>query len=330
MTRRATPWRPTPRASNAGRQALVGSALYCGYESLGRAARLLPRPQAYAAARMMMQAVWFGWPAGRAAAIENASVLLPHVDWRGDAASLGRAQFRRYGEYLVDAVRLDELTPQACFAAVDGAVEDWRRLRERYGSRPTLFALMHMGNWDALGGAYTHACGRSQVLVDPLGHPQLDAAVQGPRDRLGMTPAAGAPGLRRVIEALRGGGTAAVLFDRPPAAGDRGVAVRLFGREARVSSTLERIARASDATVVPLAAVRVREGAFRFRALIELDAGIEGAGEQVTQRTIERFEPWLAAHPDQWYQFGRFFGTAEDGALDHRDHGDGDREAGQH
>ena len=94
MTRRAMPSRPTPRASNAGRQALVGSALYCGYESLGRAARLLPRPQAYAAARIMMQAVWFGWPAGRAAAIENASVLLPHVDWRGDAASLARAQFR--------------------------------------------------------------------------------------------------------------------------------------------------------------------------------------------------------------------------------------------
>ncbi len=206
MTRRATPSKPSPRASNARRQALVGSALYVGYESLGRAARLLPRPSAYAAARIMMQAVWLGWPAGRAAAIENASVLLPHVDWRGDAASLARAQFRRYGEYLVDAVRLDELTPQACFAAVDVPAEDWRRLRERYGSRPTLFALMHMGNWDALGGAYTHACGRSHVLVDPLGHPQLDAAVQGPRDRLGMTPAAGAPGLRRVIEALRGGG----------------------------------------------------------------------------------------------------------------------------
>ena len=106
--------------------------------------------------------------------------------------------------------------------------------------------------------------------------------------------------------------------------------MRLFGREARVSSALDRIARASGATVVPLAAVRVREGAFRFRALIELDAGIEGGGEQVTQRTIERFEPWLAAHPDQWYQFGRFFGATEDEALDHRDHGDGDREAGQH
>ena len=330
MTRRATPSKPSPRASNARRQALVGSALYVGYESLGRAARLLPRPSAYAAARIMMQAVWLGWPAGRAAAIENASVLLPHVDWRGDAASLARAQFRRYGEYLVDAVRLDELTPQACFAAVDVPAEDWRRLRERYGSRPTLFALMHIGNWDALGGAYTHACGRSHVLVDPLGHPQLDAAVQGPRDRLGMTPAAGAPGVRRVIEALRGGGTAAVLFDRPPAARDLGVAVRLFGREARVSSALERIARAADATVVPLAAVRVREGEFRFRALFELDAAIEGAGEQVTQRTIERFEPWLAAHPDQWYQFGRFFGAADDEALDHRDHGDGDREAGQH
>ena len=48
----------------------------------------------------------------------NAEALLPHVNWSGSAAFLARAQFQRYGEYLVDAVRLDELTPAQCFEAV--------------------------------------------------------------------------------------------------------------------------------------------------------------------------------------------------------------------
>lgn len=313
MTGRETRWRRSQRASRgavSGSAGFAGPALWLGYESLGRAARALPRARAYAAARRLMDALWPAWPQGRAATLANAEALLPHVRWEGDAASLARAQWRAYGEYLVDAVRLSELTPAACLAALEGAAlegaaADWARLRASYGARPTLFAVMHMGNWDVLGGAYTQVCGRSQVIVDPLGHRRLDAAVQRPRERLGMTPQTGAAGVRRAVAALRAGGTAAVLFDRPPAGRDSGVEVELFGRQARLSSVLERLAAASDAWVIPLAAVRERPGVFRFRALIDLDAGIEP--RDASQGAVAAFEPRLAAHPEQWYQFGRFF-----------------------
>ena len=289
------------------------AALYLAYETLAPLARRLPRRRAYAAARRLMDAAWLGWPQGRRASIDNAETILPHVDWSGDAVSLARAQWRAYGEYLVDAVGLSELTPAQCFDALDGPAEDWARLRDAYGRHPTLFAVMHMGNWDVLGGAYTHACGRSHVVVDPLGHPRLDRAIQAPRDRLGMTPQAGAAGVRRAIEALRNGGTAAVLFDRPPAGRDDGVYVEFFGRTARLSSTLARVAVAADAPIIPLAAVRVRPGQFRFRALIDLGVEVPPSPpggdrlEAITQTALTAFEPWLAAHPAQWYQFGRFF-----------------------
>ena len=301
MTAPATPSRRSPPASSTA----IGAGLRLGYESLGRIARALPRRHAYAAARRMMSMLWLAWPQGRAASLANAEALLPHVNWTGDAASLAQAQWRAYGEYLVDAVRLPELTPAQCFEAVDGDAADWARLRAAYGSRPTLFAVMHMGNWDALGGAYTHACGRSHVVVEPLGHPSLDRVVQSPRERLGMTPQAGASGVRRAIAALQAGGTAAILFDRPPRGRDAGIEVQLFGRPARLSSTLDRVAAATNAWIIPLAAVRRCESEFRFRALIDLDAEIEPS--QASQRAASAFEPWLAAHPEQWYQFSRFF-----------------------
>ena len=291
----------------------AAATLYLAYATLAPLARQLPRARAYAAARRLMDTAWLGWAQGRRDSIRNAETILPRVDWQGDAASLARAQWRAYGEYLVDAVRLPQLTPAQCFDALDGPAEDWARLREAYGARPTLFAVMHMGNWDVLGGAYTHACGRSHVVVDPLGHPQLDRAIQAPRDRLGMTPQSGAVGVRRAIEALRGGGTAAVLFDRPPAGRDDGVYVKLFGRPVRLSSTLARVAVAADAQVIPLAAVRVQPGQFHFQALIDLDVESPPSPpggdrlEAITQTALAAFEPWLAAHPGQWYQFGQFF-----------------------
>ena len=302
MTAPATQSRPSPPPPSS---AAVGAGLRLGYESLGRIARALPRRRAYAAARRMMHALWLAWPQGRAASTANAEALLPHVNWTGDATSLARAQWRAYGEYLVDAVRLSELTPAQCFAAVEGNAADWARLREAYGARPTLFAVMHMGNWDALGGAYTHACGRSHVVVEPLGHPQLDRAVQHPRDQLGMTPQSGPPGIRRTIEALREGGAAAILFDRPPRGRDPGVQVELFGRPAQLSSTLNRVAAATDPWLIPLAAVRQSEGKFRFQPLINLDAKITPS--QASQAATSAFEPWLKEHPQQWYQFTHFF-----------------------
>ncbi|MCY3557278.1 MAG: lysophospholipid acyltransferase family protein [Chloroflexi bacterium] len=273
--------------------------LTIGYQTLGRVARMLPRPAAYLAARRMMDAVYLGWSRGRRAASRNAAILSPHVDWRGNADSLARAQFRRYGEYLVDAVRLDELSPADCFAAVGGDdpawAEHWQKLEDWYGRRPILFAVIHFGNWDILGGAYTHRVGPSMVLVDDLGHPALNRAIQDQRARLGMTPAAGRSGLRRIIEHLNANGTAAVLFDRRPRPGERTTVETLFGRDIRLPDEIQRIAERTGARVIPLAAERLGHD-LRFRPHIDLN-------HDPRNPLLSAFEPALRSAPDQWYQF---------------------------
>ena len=104
---------------------------------------------------------------------------------------------------------------QDCFDALETEPDVWPRLRALYGRRPVLFALLHFGNWDVGGGAFTAGCGRSSVLIEPLGHPRLDDAIQRGRDRLGMTPLDVTAGLRPALRALHAGATIAVLVDRP-------------------------------------------------------------------------------------------------------------------
>ena len=317
---RETPSKPSPSASSLTRRSLWGEPtpatrwssglantvihpLALGYHTLGSAARTLPRPLAYAAARRLMDAVYLGWPRGRNAARANAEFLVPHVEWSGDAHSLARAQFRRYGEYLVDAVRLDELTPSGCFDAVAGDdpvwADHWRQLEEWYERRPILFAVIHFGNWDILGGAFRHRIGPSMVLINDLGHPALDRAIQEQRARLGMTPAGGRAGLRQIVEHLQAKGTAAILFDRPPRPEERTRSDQVFGRPIELPDELHRIAQRTGAKLIPLAAAR-QGHEFRFQPHIDLDYT---PGDPL----LPAFEPALRSDPDQWYQFRELF-----------------------
>lgn len=277
--------------------------LALGYLTLGRASRALPRPVAYAAARRLMDAVYRAWPRGRNAARRNAEFLLPHVDWHGNGDSLARAQFQRYGEYLVDAVRLDELSPADCYQAVGGDgpawADQWRQLEEWYQRRPILFAVIHFGNWDILGGAFTYRIGPSMVLVDDLGHPALNRAIQDQRACLGMTPVSGRRGLRRIIDYLNHNGTAAILFDRPPRASEQTTTESLFGQEVTIPNEIHRIAESTNAKLVPLASVRDGHS-LSFTPILDLD-------HQPGHGLLPAFEPVLKSAPDQWYQFRDFF-----------------------
>lgn len=273
--------------------------LALGYQTLGRVARTLPRPAAYAAARQLMTTVYRAWPRGRNAAQRNAELLLPHVEWNGDDASLARAQFQRYGEYMVDAVRLDELTPADCYEAVSGDdsayADQWRQLDDWYQRRPILFAVIHFGNWDILGGAFSHRIGPAMVLVDDLGQPALNRAIQDQRARLGMIPVSGRSGLRRIVRHLQENGTAAILFDRPPRANEHTTTEPLFEFQVDVPNEIRRIAQSTNARLIPLACTRQAHH-FRFQPQIDLKY-------QPSQSLLGAFEPLLKAAPDQWYQF---------------------------
>jgi KDO2-lipid IV(A) lauroyltransferase len=293
--------------------------LYAGWRILGPIARIVPRNWAYAVSHVLMAVVYRVWPTGRRALRDNLRTILQTADAKAvDAAA--RRQMAAYGEYLVDALLIDALTPERCHAAVQ--TDLWPRLREIAAQEPVIFALMHFGNWDVGGGAFTHAVGRSHVLVESLGHPRLDTMVQQGRDALGMTPVAidrGALPARRV---LRQGGTLALLFDRPVAPHESGVDVTFFGRDCRLPDGLARLALASHARVIPLAIMRQRAGVFRFSALADPDFTYPRSGDRaadvraLTQGVLNVHERWIRERPEQWYQFRPFFsGGSFDSAV---------------
>ncbi len=298
------PARRRPRRADA--------LLFHGWRALGPLARALPLSSAYALSNALMDAVYAAWPDGRRAMRDNLRTVLGTNDHQL-LDHWGQRQLRRYGEYLVDSLRLEALTPQDCLRALEADPDAWPRLRELYGREPIIFALMHFGNWDVGGGAFTAACGRSSVIVESLGNPRMDRAVQQARDGLGMTPVGIDGGILPARRALRHGGTVAVLIDRPLPPAEPGVDLTFCGRSCRLPEGFARLALASGARVFPFAVLRLSSRHFRFRALIDLDFTYPVSGDRgedvraLTQGVLDVHESWVRRWPDQWYQFRPFF-----------------------
>ena len=300
-----------------------------------RLARGTPDRLLYPLADLAADLTYLCWRPGRRRIRRNLAVVLntahnPTLDY------WGQRQLRRYAEYLVDTLRLPSLTPAHCHAALQADPADWDRVRELAAQGPLIFALLHQGNWDIAGGAFTHNVGPSTVLVESLGHPSLDAAVQQQRQRLGMHVVYDTDP-RAALRALRPpgaeshGGALGLLFDRPlappgPDNTEPGVDVRFCGAPCRLPSGLARLALTSSARVIPMAVIRTDSRALRFRVEIGLDFDYAPTGNRdhpvrdqdardndvraLTQSLLDWFEPHVRRHPDQWYMFRRFFRAA--------------------
>ena len=287
--------------------------LYLAWRLLGPLARAVPRSAAYAVADTIMDGVYRGWPQGRRALRDNLrTVLRTDNTYRLD--DWGQRQLRRYGEYLVDAARLDTLSAQDCYAAL--STDGWPQAGAALREGPVLFALMHMGNWDVLGGALAHAGFRVHVPVESLGHPALDRMLRRSRARLGIHPVPETRSLLSVRRTLARGEPAAVFIDRPRTPAQAGLDLQFCGRPCRLPDSAARLALAADARVIPIGCVRTSARALRFRALADFPFRFTHSGDAVAdaqvlmQGLLDAFEPWVRQYPDQWYQFGPFWQDA--------------------
>lgn len=294
--------------------------LYLAWRLLSPLTQVLPRPAAYAAADAIMGGVYHGWPQGRRAMRDNLRTVLRTTNQRRVDA-WGQRQLRRYGEYLVDAARLHTLSAQDCYAAL--STDGWPQAGAALREGPVLFVLMHMGNWDVLGGALAQAGFRVHVPVESLGHPALDRIIRRGREHLGMHPVPEARGLLSVRRALAQGEPAAVFMDRPRTSAQSGLDLRFCGRPCRLPDTAARLALAADARVIPIGCVRTSARALQFRALADFQFSFTRSGDTtidaqtLTQGLLDTFAPWVRRHPDQWYQFRPFWQDAPhaDGAA---------------
>jgi KDO2-lipid IV(A) lauroyltransferase len=247
-------------------------------------------------------ATFWLWPRGRRNTVRNFARVLPHAP-PGEQRRIACRSLQNYCRYLVDFLRLPQVTPGEALARTSGN-EAFGALDDalRHG-RGAVIACMHFGNWD-LGAAGTAARGyRGGAIGERFGDARLDQAVFDARRALGIAIFPMDGPLLGAVRHLRANGVLALLLDRPGA--DAGVEVTFFGAPTTLPQGPARLALRTGAALGVAAFPRIDPS----RPDVAVHAQFFPCGEE--QATIVEMTHWLAsaherfirAHPDQWYMF---------------------------
>jgi KDO2-lipid IV(A) lauroyltransferase len=225
---------------------------------------------------------------------------------RGLAKQTARRLYRNFALKLLDLWRVESGLPLHSRLAPTGEL---KLLESALGrGRGVVLVTVHLGNWE-LGGLLLAQLGL-KLTVLTLAEPddKLTELRAASRARLGIdTVVIGHDGFEfvEVIKRLQEGGTVAILLDRPR---ERNSAnVQLFGQPFAASAAAAELARAAGCAVIGVDIVREGPG-YVARILPEVQYEHRSLGSAegrrlLTQEILQRFEPEIRTHLDQWYQF---------------------------
>lgn len=276
---------------------------------------LLPRPVARFAALVLAGTVYYLHPRLRRVGLRNLEIAMPELPLkerrrivRGVFRSLGRllAEFCRFPKYRRDNV--SSVAVYEGFENFDAA--------ERRG-KGVLLLTAHLGGWEV--GSFVHSVHGHplRIVIRPLDNPYIDRLVERYRTLHGNRTFAKNDFARGLLSAMRNRDTVGLLMDQnmtPP----QGVFVPFFGVQACSASGIARVARKTDAAVVPAFTIWddvLRKYRIRFDPPLTLVRTADAEKDVIanTAKFNQVLEEYVRKYPDQWLWVHRRWKTRPPG-----------------
>jgi KDO2-lipid IV(A) lauroyltransferase len=279
----------TPRGL---RYAIEAAAARAAFGLLGR----LPRTRAAALAGAIARTVGPRLPVSRIAR-RNLALAMPELGPERREAVL-RGMWDNLGRVVAEYPHLAAIDTRDPRGPVEIVGAEHLRPWLDAG-RPILFVSAHFGNWEIASLAAGQAGLRLHYVYRPANNRAVDRMLQGFRAATGgVYHPKGREGLRRLLDALAHGESAAMLADQKL---NRGLAIPFLGMPARTGTAFAELALRHG---LPIVMARVeRLAGDRFRVVVE--PAIEpGAAPEAIASVLTRingtFERWIRARPDHW------------------------------
>jgi KDO2-lipid IV(A) lauroyltransferase len=172
---------------------------------------------------------------------------------------------------------------------------------QRHG-KGVLFFTGHFGYWEMNALVHALAVGPVSLLARPLDNPSLHRMLEEIRTLTGNTLIYRQGAVRKMIRDLAGGKGIAVLIDQHVHSPDA-IYVGFFQRPAATTSALAALALRMGAPVIPVFALPLPGGRYRFIYEHPVDpprADTPDAVREFTQRCTDVLEMYVRRHPDLW------------------------------
>jgi KDO2-lipid IV(A) lauroyltransferase len=270
-------------------------------------AGLLPRRSASAVGRCVGVGLHRLLKARRAVALDNLRHAFPDAsDER--LAAMALDHFRHAGMNAVDLLTFHRWGRRhAPFIRVEGreALDAFAR----QGCGVVVF-IPHTGNWEILAPLWPALHPDPMVLAHPLSNRALEALVDRRRRVTGIDIRPRQGGLRPLLAGLRSGRAVGLLADQD--AGEGGVFVPFFGRDASCEASPAALARHTNSPIVLCAAFRETDGS--HRVILEVVPRVVGATAEESDaatltRIYSRLEELIRENPSQWLWMHRRWKT---------------------
>lgn len=231
-------------------------------------------------------------------AVQNLRLVFPAMP-EAEIRRIVRAMWENLARVPVDYTHLGRILADSDRLEVAGT-EILERVKQ--SGRGAILVSGHIGNWEMVTLAARRQGLKVVSVYRRFNNPVIDSYVYRLQSASGVEAVhKGAPGARRMMQALAEGATVVLLADQRM---NNGIEVPFFGIPAMTAPALARLAFRFDVPVVPIHTERVAPA--RFRVTVEEPlamprSGDGSADEKALMTAVNRrIEAWIRARPEQW------------------------------
>ena len=224
---------------------------------------------------------------------------LPESDRRVRRAA--RRAFANYGRYLVDMMRLADLSERDAERLV--VIDNFEILREAQADgHGVILCTIHVGGMDLIGPALKQRGEAIHVVADDTTYGRLYQHLSETRARQNIF-LIGWRNLRGLVRVLRKGGNLVLFCDGGYRRGD--VPVEFCGEATTFPAGPATLSARSGAPLLPVFCARLPDNRFHTRGLPLIRATSDDPAEihRATQELADALGSVVKADPSQWYMF---------------------------
>ncbi len=262
--------------------------------------RLVPMSFVRALGRGLGRLAYAADRSRRRTALDNLEAAFPGRPL-AERQGLARAMFAHFGSLLLELLKFGTYSHerQLRSSEVEGEERVWSAYQQGKG---VLFFTGHFGYWEMHAVAHALRFHAISVLARPLDNDRLHDVLEGIRTSTGNTVIYRQGAVRKMLRDLASNRGIALLIDQHLHTPDA-VYVDFFRRPAATTSALAALALRTGAPVIPVFALPLPRGRYRFIYEHPVDpprANTPDAIREFTQRCTDVLEMYVRRHPDMW------------------------------
>jgi Kdo2-lipid IVA lauroyltransferase/acyltransferase len=236
----------------------------------------------------------------RRVALDNLAQAFP-TRGRSERRAIARRMFVHFGRLVLEMMKFSTLSHEQMRAHSEIEGEDRVAQAHRQG-RGVLFFTGHFGYWEVQSIAHPLRVAPIGVIARPLDNPFLHTMLERMRTLTGNHVIYRDGAIRKVLRALSSNHGVALLIDQHLHSSDA-VYVDFFHRPAATTSALAALALRTGAPVIPVFALPLPRGRYRFVYESPVPPPSEDSPDAIrefTQRCTDVLEMYVRRDPSMW------------------------------